>query len=53
MTENTNTQLDRGMNKAGLAVMLWISVESAPSPDKANIKGGEDDVVSSRRHRGR
>jgi hypothetical protein len=53
LTENTNSQLDRGMNKAGLAVMLWIVVKSAPSPDKANIKGGEDDVMSSRRHRSR
>jgi hypothetical protein len=53
LTENTNNQLDRGMNKAGFAAMLWISVKLAPSPDKANIKGGEDDVMSSRRHRGR
>jgi hypothetical protein len=53
LTENTNSQLDKGMDKAGLAVMLWIGVKSAPSPDKANIKGGEDDVMSSRRHRGR
>ena len=53
LTENTNSHLDRGMNKAGLAVMLWIGVKSAPSPDKANIKGGKDDVMSSRRHRGR
>jgi hypothetical protein len=53
LTENTKTQLDRGMNKAGLTVMSWISVKSAPSPDKANIKGGEDDVMSSRQHRGR
>ncbi|WP_443645619.1 hypothetical protein [Candidatus Ponderosibacter sp. Uisw_141_02] len=53
LTENTNSHLDRGMNKAGLAVMLRIGVKSAPSPDKANIKGGKDDVMSSRRHRSR
>jgi hypothetical protein len=27
LTENTNSQLDKGMDKAGLAVMLWIGVK--------------------------
>ena len=53
LIENTNGQLDRGMNRAGLAVMRWISVKATALPDKANIKGGEDDDMSSRRHRGR
>jgi hypothetical protein len=51
LTENTNGQLDRGMNRAGLAVTRWISVKVAASPDKTNTKGGEDDFISSQRVR--
>jgi hypothetical protein len=33
LTENTNGQLDRDMNRAVLAVMRWISVKATASPD--------------------